>query len=187
MSDHSPSTGISGTMVCLRALCRADSETLRRFVNDPEVMRFSNVYHPISDVQQEAWLEQSTTASGSVWFGIEDCRREEPHLVGTCCLVGIDPVGRSAELRIRIGEKAAWGSGLGTEATRLLLLHAFHDLNLERVWLRVFAFNDRAIRMYEKLHFQVEGRLRKATYVQGKAEDVVLMGLLRSEWAKEIE
>lgn len=180
-------TGIRGSVVCLRALCRGDRETLRRFVNDPEVMHFSNVYHPITDVQQDAWFEQSSTASGSVWFGIEDCREATSMLVGTCCLVGIDPVARNAELRIRIGEKQAWGGGLGTEATRLLVRYAFQDLNLDRIWLRVFAFNDRAIRMYENLHFQIEGRLRKAAYVKGKAEDVILMGLLRSEWPAESE
>jgi RimJ/RimL family protein N-acetyltransferase len=96
--------------------------------------------------------------------------------------VGIDWVSRLVELRIRIGDKNAWGGGLGSEATRLLLSYAFDGLNLERVWLRVFATNERAIKMYEKVGFQHEGRLRRASFINGQMLDVDLMGLLKTEY-----
>ncbi len=174
-------TGMVGDKVRLRAIVRADLETLRGFVNDPEVMQFSNQYHPVSDAEQAAWFESIGRAQDSVWFALDDVQGNEPKLVGTCCLVGIDWVSRLAELRIRIGDKDAWGGGLGTEATRLLLGYAFEGLNLERVWLRVFATNERAIRMYEKVGFQREGTLRRASFINGQMLDVVVMGVLREE------
>jgi RimJ/RimL family protein N-acetyltransferase len=177
-----PSTGIQGEGVLLRPVCRKDLELLRQFVNDPEVMQFSNVYMPINDYRQEQWFEQMSKSADSVWFAIADSRQEQEKVIGTCCLVGIDWVGRSAELRIRIGDKDAWGQGLGTQASCCLLGYSFGDLNLERIWLRVFASNERATRMYQKLGFQVEGRLRRAAVVGGVVEDVILMGLLREEW-----
>ncbi|MCI0396036.1 MAG: GNAT family N-acetyltransferase [Chloroflexi bacterium] len=181
MSDQA-GWGIRGQNVCLRAICRDDLESLRRFVNDPEVMQYSNVFQPINDYQQEKWFEQISSATDSVWFAIDDVRREEPQLIGTCCLVGIDWVGRAAELRIRIGDREAWGQRLGSEACHHLITYGFQDLNLERIWLRVFASNARAIRMYEGLGFQVEGRLRRTITIKGVAEDLILMGLLRMEW-----
>jgi RimJ/RimL family protein N-acetyltransferase len=64
----------------------------------------------------------------------------------------------------------------------LLVDFAFDDLNLQRVGLRVWGANTRAQRLYEKLGFVVEGRLRRAGYVNGRADDLVVMGLLREDW-----
>ena len=179
-----PSTSrrLRGSSTLLRELTTSDLPTLRSFVNDPEVMRASSVYAPISDLQQEAWFRAATGAHNAVWFGIEDVRSEPAKLVGTCCLVEIDWVGRVAELRIRIGEKQVWGDGLGTDACRLLLAFGFDDLNLERIGLRLWGSNARAQHVYERLGFTLEGRLRGAGFVNGVREDVIWMGLLRDEW-----
>ncbi|MBI1945864.1 MAG: GNAT family N-acetyltransferase [Deltaproteobacteria bacterium] len=174
--------GYRGTNVRLRALERGDLEDLRAMVNDPEVMRFSNSYRPISDVEQAAWLEGVVKNGSAVWFGIEDARRGASRLVGTCCLVDIDPIGRKAELRVRLGDPDSWGGGLGTEACALLVQHGFLEVNLERIWLRVFDHNMRALRLYEKLGFVVEGRLRRHDWVGGDRRDTVILGLLREEW-----
>jgi RimJ/RimL family protein N-acetyltransferase len=83
---------------------------------------------------------------------------------------------------ITIGERDAWGRGLGTEATQLMLQHAFERLGLHRVGLAVFSYNTRAIRAYEKAGFRVEGRLREAIQRQGEFFDEVQMGILAGEW-----
>lgn len=178
--------GIQGTRVRLRALCRGDIELLRLYVNDPEVMQFSNQFRPIGDMEQEDWYKSVVDAHDSVWFGIADRNNAEEVLIGTCCLVAIDWISRSAELRIRLGDKSRWGKGSGSEATCLLLRYGFLDLNLERIWLRVFASNVRARQLYEKTGFKVEGTLRQATFIRGKPDDVVVMGLLRYEWEENL-
>lgn len=175
-------TGITGKGVVLRPLTRADLPLLRDFVNKPEVMQYSNVYWPIDDLRQENWFQGVSQSQEAVWFGIEVEQEAGRALAGTCCLVGIDWVSRLAELRIRIGDSQVWGHGVGTEATRLLVAYGFTDLNLERIWLRVYASNGRAVHMYVKMGFQQEGRLRRAAYIHGTLEDVLLMGLLREEW-----
>ncbi len=65
---------------------------------------------------------------------------------------------------------------------RLLLQHGFDTLNLNRVYLRVYANNLRAIRCYEKTGFVLEGRMRQAQYQNGEYLDILLMSVLRSEW-----
>ena len=177
-------TGLRGNSVLLRSLTTRDLEPLRAFVNDPDVMRSSNMYAPIGDAQHEAWWK--SLGNTAMWFGIDDVRTDPARLVGTCCLVDIDWVGRVAELRVRIGDKTVWGGGLGTDACSVLLAFGFDDLNLERIGLRVWGSNVRAQRVYDKLGFVVEGRLRRAAYVGGVAEDVIVMGMLRDEWRARI-
>ncbi len=65
---------------------------------------------------------------------------------------------------------------------RLLLKHGFDTLNLNRIYLRVFSNNVRAIRCYEKAGFVQEGRFRQAHYQDGEYWDVLVMSVLRSEW-----
>ena len=64
----------------------------------------------------------------------------------------------------------------------LLVQHGFETLNLNRVALRVFANNARAIRCYEKVGFVHEGRMRQAHYDQGEYIDILWMSILRDEW-----
>jgi RimJ/RimL family protein N-acetyltransferase len=86
-----------------------------------------------------------------------------------------------------IGDKTCWGKGYGTEVMSLLLRHCFGTLNLNRVQLRVFSRNARARRTYEKVGFIEEGTLRQAGYNQGKYDDTIIMGILRSEWLSKEE
>jgi RimJ/RimL family protein N-acetyltransferase len=88
----------------------------------------------------------------------------------------------SALYHITIGEKDLWGQGYGTEATRLMLAHAFLTMGIHRVSLAVFAFNERAIRSYRKVGFTVEGRAREAIFRDGRFWDEISMSILEPEW-----
>ena len=89
---------------------------------------------------------------------------------------------RNAWLGIGLGQRADWGQGYGTDAMRLILRYAFDELNLHRVTLTVFEYNERAIHTYRKLGFQDEGRQRQRLRRYGRWWDMLLMGLLREEW-----
>jgi RimJ/RimL family protein N-acetyltransferase len=65
---------------------------------------------------------------------------------------------------------------------QLLLRHAFLDLNLNRVGLEVLADNEQAIRLYERVGFRTEGRLRSHVCKEGRFKDVLVMGILRAEF-----
>jgi RimJ/RimL family protein N-acetyltransferase len=84
-----------------------------------------------------------------------------------------------------IGEKLEWNKGYGSEVMSLLVKHCFETLNLNRVMLRVYTDNIRAVRSYEKAGFVLEGRLREAVYKFGKYDDVLIMSVLRSEWTSQ--
>jgi RimJ/RimL family protein N-acetyltransferase len=55
------------------------------------------------------------------------------------------------------------------------------DLNLHRIWLRVYATNARAIRVYAKAGLHQEGVMREAAWIDGAWVDEVLMASLTEE------
>jgi RimJ/RimL family protein N-acetyltransferase len=89
---------------------------------------------------------------------------------------------RDAWVAIGLGLSADWGRGYGTDAMRLLLRYAFAELNLERVSLFTFGFNERAQRSYLKAGFKLEGRQRECLRRDDRRWDDVYMGILRDEW-----
>jgi len=89
---------------------------------------------------------------------------------------------RNAWIGIGIGPRAFWSKGYGTDAMRVLMRFAFTELNLERLTLNVFAYNERALRSYLKTGFQVEGRQRERLRRGSRRYDMIFMGILRDEW-----
>ena len=90
----------------------------------------------------------------------------------------------SALYHITIGEKDAWGRGFGTEATQLMVDHAFAALGLHRIALFVFEFNERAIATYRRCGFVIEGRARESIFRDGRWWDELAMSLLESDWRR---
>ena len=168
-----------GDTVYLRPLEIADAPTIAPWFNDPEVTRFLLRHRPMSQYAEEEFIRRLATNETDVIVGVVS--KETDQLIGTTALHP-EYRNRSARFGIALGDKSAWGRGYGTEATRLIVHHAFATLNLNRVWLHVYEYNVRGQRVYEKIGFRVEGRLREDTYSDGRYWDVIVMGLVRSEW-----
>ncbi len=98
----------------------------------------------------------------------------------------VDERNRHAELAIVIGEKDYWSKGYGSQMMHTLLEYGFEGLNLERLYLHVFSFNERAIKFYEKFNFKHEGTLRNMLYRDGKYHDLLAYGLMRDEWQRNL-
>jgi RimJ/RimL family protein N-acetyltransferase len=89
---------------------------------------------------------------------------------------------RDAWVAIAIGERENWSKGYGSDAMRVLLRYAFSELNLNRVSLVVFGYNERAQRSYLKVGFKLEGRQRERVRRDGTRYDMVFMSVVRDEW-----
>jgi RimJ/RimL family protein N-acetyltransferase len=180
---------IQGERVRLRAAEREDVKHYYEWVNDPEVTRNLALYLPMSNVEEERWFERMLQGDPNekvlaieVRDGIRTGDDKGWKLIGNCGVFSIEWVNRHAEVGIMIGDKTCWDKGYGTEVMTLLVRHCFETLNLNRVFLRVYADNLRGKRAYEKAGFVEEGRMREAVFKRGRYDDVILMSVLRSEW-----
>jgi len=177
---------IIGKQIRYRGIEKEDLPKFVTWLNDPEVRQGLSLIMPLSLAEEENWFEElSKKPPFEKPMAIEiqpNPQVDEWIFVGNCGLFNIDWQNRFAEIGIHIGEKGYWNQGFGTKAVRLILKHGFDNLNLHRLWLRVFETNLRAIRSYEKAGFTPEGKFRQAQYLDGKYVDVMIMSMLKPEW-----
>lgn len=176
---------IRGSKTRLRALEHDDLPHFVRWINDPETRRFMAMRYPLSQAEEEKWWQGRLEREEDHIFAIE---AEDGTYIGNIGLHSISHENRQAMLGIIIGEKSYRGQGYGTDAIGAMLRWVFEYLNLNRVYLTVYAFNERAIRCYEKSGFRHEGSMRQARYTEGQYFDELMMSILRDEfWGKQEE
>jgi RimJ/RimL family protein N-acetyltransferase len=167
-------------MIRLREIRLGDMELLHKWINDPEIIRFTNSFRPISEMEQADWAKNVSYFRNNFVFGIE--RIEDSTLIGTCGLYDIDHISHKAELRMKICVPSERGKGYGKASLDLLLNFGFNDANLRKIWLRVLSSNTAAVKLYEKGGFVHEGTMRKDMFIKGTYEDVTVMSLLNTEF-----
>src|SRR5262249_31434884 len=143
--------------VKLGPLTSEDSPILWEWINTRDLVVHSASYRPIHAASHGEWFDSIQAQRDCVIFAIRLAPSNQ--LIGSCQLHSIHPVHRSAELQIRIGDPGLRGKGYGGQALRQLLDFGFLDLNLNRIYLCVFADNAAALRLYDRFHFQREGCL----------------------------
>lgn len=179
---------IYGERVRLRAIEREDLPRYVAWFNDPEVRQNLDIFLPMSQAEEERWYEGILKKDPSERPLAIDAREGKNWIhIGSCDFFSIDTRSNNAELGIVIGNKAYWGKGYGTDAIRTMLRHSFETLNLHRVFLHVFESNTRAMKVYRRVGFTVEGQLREDRFSQGRYEDTIIMGILRDEWQAKSE
>lgn len=172
---------IVGRLVALRRPQPSDLGAVVRWYRDPEVARLTRYQtRPMSQVEVERFFHLRMLAPDALAYSIVEL--PEWRLIGFTTFSSLDGDNGSVLFHITIGERDALGRGLGTEATELMLAHAFERLGLHRVGLSVFSYNPRAIRAYEKAGFSNEGRQREAILREGRYWDEIQMGILAEEW-----
>lgn len=167
----------------LRALERDDLPKFVVWLNDPEVRENLFIGHPMSMAEEEGWFEHMLKQPQLEHPLCIEVKAETGwHLIGNLSLMDISNLHRSAELGIVIGDKEYWNQGYGTEAITTLVNHAFKELNLHRVYLRVYDTNPGGIRCYEKVGFRHEGTQRDAIFKGGQYINMHMMSVLSTEW-----
>lgn len=173
--------GFAGKLVRLVAFDpEKDTEAMARWNRSSEYQQLldSNPAAVHSPASMKEWMEKH--ANELYNFGIYAI--EDDRLIGQVDLSGVDWVARNCWVGIGIGDPAYWGKGYGSDAMNEILRFGFEWLNLNRVSLTVFEYNERAYRSYLKCGFKEEGRLRQWMQRSGERFDLIFMGILREEW-----
>ena len=167
---------IDGNTIFLKPIDEADTDNVVRWRNSDAVRLHFIDQRLFTAESHKAWLENYVKTGRVEQFII--CRKEDGFPVGSVYIRDIDYGHRKAEYGIFIGEDAARGKGIGTEAAELMIRHCFEDLELHRLFLRVYADNEQAIRSYEKAGFVKEAYLHDDVFVNGEYCDIVLMAII---------
>lgn len=170
---------LCGDRIRLTSLRKDDVSAIFEWRKDTRYTRSwnSDPFGEQTETQIQEWIEGLGKTEREIAFAIRPLDSDD--LVGTVGLDEIEWVNRVAGLGIRIGNPSDWGQGYGTEAMQLLIGYAFNELNLFRLQLTVFAFNDRALGLYERLGFLKEGTFRQFMERGGTRHDMFLYGMLR--------
>ncbi len=87
-----------------------------------------------------------------------------------------------ARFAIGIFNPNYWGKSIGTDVTKSILKYGFTKLNLNKIYLRVLDYNERAIKSYKKSGFIEEGRDRKGALINNQYHTDIYMGILKAEY-----
>jgi RimJ/RimL family protein N-acetyltransferase len=160
---------IIGRRVTLRPVEERDYPLIQIWQNDPEVWWLMDYEMPFS-LADIAEGERRARDEGFPYI-IE----AEGRPIGRIGLNGMRRRDRICSLYVLIGDRKAWGDGLGTDAIDTLLEHAFNRFDLHQVELWSLADNDRAIRAYRHCGFREEARLANRSWKDGRWVDRIVM------------
>ena len=170
---------LRGELVWLRALELTD--VTEQSIEDADLAHFAGFRRGFSRAEGERFFKKFLSGNeDNLNFAI--CPIGSHENIGGCGLREMDRRNGSAEVSIFISDRQRWGKGYGTDAMRALLDFAFGEMRMERIWLRVFDYNVRAVRSYEKAGFAHEVLLRHDRFHRGAHHDTHLMAITRPDW-----
>ena len=173
---------LTGDLVQLRPVGVEDVPGLLALLGDPESRRLTGMHgDDFPEDRARAWYASRAEHDDRLDLAIVERRTGE--YVGEVVLNELDAANRSCGFRICLVGARVFGRGFGSEATRLVLAHAFETVGLNRIELEVYAFNPRARHVYEKAGFVHEGTKRRALLWDGAWVDAYLMAILADEWS----
>jgi [ribosomal protein S5]-alanine N-acetyltransferase len=168
---------LASERVVLRELQTSDAASLHRVATCPEVARFNWPAPPnIKGVERFIeWTWAERAAGKYVAFGV--AARGGDDAIGLFELREMQPGFFRGELGFFI-DPAVWGTGLFSEAARLLLHFAFDVVGVHRIEVRATVDNPRSNMALRRLGARKEGTLRAAFVRDGKYIDQHLWAIV---------
>lgn len=167
-----------GEKVCLRAYKEEDIKKALQFINDKELMKnlTTKIPFPMTLWEEEEFIKsQKSNQKGEYKFAIEDL--EAKKYIGGCGINDVNWLTRVATVGIMIGDKDYWGKGYGSDAMQVLIKFIFEDMNMRKIRLSAFSFNERALKCYTKCGFEIEGVLKDEIFKDGKYYDEMILSI----------
>ncbi len=161
----------------LRALEREDLRYIHLLNNDNKIMSywFEEPYESFAELQD--LFEKHIHNQSERRFILMD----DKQTVGLVELVEIDLIHRNAEFQIIIDPQSQ-GKGYASIATKLAIEYAFTILNLHKIYLLVDKKNDKAIHIYQKTGFQIEGELKEEFFINGSYHDAIRLCMFQRDF-----
>jgi RimJ/RimL family protein N-acetyltransferase len=175
---------LTGDLVVLRPVTVDDAPGLVELLHDPEGRKLTGTHgnvRPGVEERARSWYGSRGDQDDELYLAITE--RSTCQFAGEVVLENLDTDNQSCSFRIALVGPRAYGRGFGSEATALILAHAFETAGVHRVELEVHDFNPRARHVYERAGFIYEGTKRQALLWEGQWIDTHVMSVIASDWA----
>ncbi len=168
---------IFGSKIYLKKISFSNLKTCFRWLKDPQINKYlSKNIKDLTYKRELEWFNSIKNSNTDIVFSINTIK--ENRYIGNCGLHKIDLKNLSCELGIFIGEKEFQNKGFGTDAIKTLIKFAVHSLNIKKLYLIVYEYNTRALKVYEKCGFYTISILKNYHFYNDKYWNAYLMQYL---------
>lgn len=173
---------IKGQLVGLRAVEHEDLPLLRDWRNITDFRKHFRESRELSLADQEVWFDSlQKTKHINFMFIIVDLKTNLP--IGAAGLLYINWIIRSADFSFYIGDKEQYigNDGRAKEAADLLINYGFNNLNLHKIWMELYEFDQQKIDFFTKdFNFKQDGLLRDNCFEDGRYWNSLIISLLKT-------
>lgn len=172
-----------GNLIYLTAIEEEDLIKLKDWRNIEDFKKYFREYRDINSNMQMKWFNTKVLNDPStLMFSIK--RISDNELLGACGLCYINWIHRHADLSLYIGYNEAYidEEGYAKESCELLFDYGFKQLGLNKIWTEIYEFDEKKKSLYEMLGFELDGKLRKNYFYDGKWWDSLIISILREDY-----
>jgi RimJ/RimL family protein N-acetyltransferase len=170
---------LEGHGVRLEPLTRAHVPDLLAVAQDDDVWRFLSLPQPRDAAAMTAVVDAAAVDRTRVAWAVVVAARA----VGSTSYLDVDLAVRGLEVGWTWYAREVWATHVNSACKRLLLGHAFDDLDAQRVTFKLDARNSRSFRAVERLGAQYDGTLRHHRLrADGTVRDSAYFSVLAAEW-----
>ena len=164
--------------ISIRKFGKEDIENKVKWINNPQNNTYLHYDLPLVYDKTLLWFRRIQNQTDRYDAVIE----ADGVPIGLIGLLQIDKRNQKSEFYIALGEEAYKGKGIAFEASKILLAHAFCDLQLNKVYLYTETDNRAAQKLFEKLGFQKEGLLKEDLIYNERKVDRFFYGITKKEF-----
>ncbi|MDD2758533.1 MAG: GNAT family protein [Patescibacteria group bacterium] len=177
-----PKPTLKGPRITLRQPKLSDAALCVRWFNDPKVTIYLGRQQKLAMKDEIEYLKKMIRDKDNYNYSVINENGKHIGMAG----FHLKRKDKRATYGITIGEKKEWGKGYGQEITEIIIDFVFRKLKVNRLDLKVFEPNKRAVHIYEKMGFKIEGHRRAISYnlVTKRFDDDYIMSILREDWLK---
>jgi RimJ/RimL family protein N-acetyltransferase len=150
------------------------------WLNDPEVVRYSEQRHRVHSLQSCRAYWESFAKSANFFWAIETLEFDWGHIGNINAYV--DSRNRLADIGVLIGEKGAWRRGYGGEAFAAVCGFLFNACKLRKITAGTVAPNTPMLRIMQRSGMMPDGKRRRHFLLDGREVDVIHMAVFREQW-----
>jgi len=173
---------IQGKKITLRPFRSEDADPLWDSLHNELMNKLTGTHETFTREMIDNYIDRQIKADDDERASFIIAVGDDLRTVGEVVINDIEHANHSANIRISLFSEDDLNKGYGSEAMYLMVDYGFKILNLHRISLGVYAFNPRAIHVYEKIGFKQEGVLRDSLYWKGEYIDEIIMSILADEW-----